>query len=798
MVFPTGTVTFLFTDIEGSTRLWEEYPEAVKPALARHDVLVRRSIETQGGVVFKTVGDAFCAAFSTAPEALAGALDAQRLIAAESWPDGIRLQIRMALHTGSAEERGGDYFGPSLNRVARLMAAGHGGQTLLSEVTQGLTIDALPAAVSLLDLGRCRLKDLGRPEQVFQLLHPDLPAEFPPLKSLDNPALPNNLPQQVTSFIGREKELADIGAFLAKTRLLTLVAAGGSGKSRLALQVAADLLTGEGDGVWLAEFAPLSEPALVPQAVADALGVSEEPSRPLAKTLLEWLQSRRLLLILDNCEHLLLACAALAAEILRTCPHVRLLATSREALNVAGEQLYRVPSLSLPDPKASCTPESLSQYEAVRLFMERARLVQPSFSVTDANAPAVAQICWRLDGIPLAMEMAAARLRSLSAEQVMVRLDDRFRLLTGGSHLLLPRQQTLRALVDWSYDLLTVSERAVLQRLSVFAGGWTLEAAEQVCADGVVEHWEVLDILTSLVDKSLILYEENEVEAGPGRYRLLETIRQYAADRLREDGGADAARTRHRNYFLGRAEAEVTNSDFEREHDNFRAALDWSRADPAGGEAGLRLTAALRWRWRDCGYFTEAGQRSGEALSHPGAQVPIPARASALLAAFRVPGDTSGSRQIRAEQALAISQSLGDEEGIAQASLSLAGLAVARTEYDLAQRLYDRTLVLFQKLGNRAFEAITINDSADVASGLGDLEQARLLLQQSRAICLEIGHRHLLLLRCEAWAKLRVHRAIWRRPRHCWPRRWHCAGKLAGKAPSRFWMPSPLSLPSGA
>ena len=521
---PTGTVTFLFTDIQGSTSLWESDPDAVRPALARHDQIVRQAITQHSGYVFKTVGDAFCAAFPTAPEALQAAHMAQLALTDETWQTETALRVRMALHMGNAEERDGDYFGPPLNRVARLMAAGHGGQTLLSAATQELTRDALPSSASLLDLGPHRLKDLGRPETVFQLLHPSLPAEFPPLSSLDNPSLPNNLPQQVTSFIGREAQVAQVKALLTKTRLLTLTGAGGSGKSRLSLQVAADPLDGEGDGVWLVELAGLSDPALVPQAVTGVLGVQEAAGKTVQQALVDWLKPKRLLLILDNCEHLVAACATLAADLLRNCPNIHILASSREPLAVAGEQTYRVPSLSLPDPKQAQTVEGLSQYEAVRLFIERAQAVQPSFSVTDASASAVAQVCFHLDGIPLAIELAAARVRSLSAEEINARLDNRFRLLTGGLRVALPRQQTLRALIDWSYDLLTETEKSLLRRLSVFAGGWTLEAAEVVCAGEPVEDFEVLDLLTALVDKSLVVAEP----AGDGtRYRLLETIRQY-------------------------------------------------------------------------------------------------------------------------------------------------------------------------------------------------------------------------------------------------------------------------------
>ena len=482
MNLPNGTVTFLFTDIEGSTTRWDRHEQAMGSALARHDTLLRESIAARNGHVFKTVGDAFCAVFPTAPDALAAALSAQQKLAAEPWHqdlDGVR--VRMALHTGAAEQREGDYFGTTLNRVARLLATGHGGQALLSQATYELVRDHLPRGADLRDLELHRLKDLQRPEHVYQLLHPDLPADFPKLRSLD--PLRNNLPIQATSFVGRDKEIKAVKALLARTRLLTLTGSGGAGKTRLSLQVAADLTEGVDDGVWLAEFASLSDPGLVAQTLAQALGVREEPGRPITQTLVDFLRPRSLLLVLDNCEHVLDAAAELCEAILRTCLSVKILASSREGLNIAGETTYRIPSLSVPDLKRSATPESLSHYEAVRLFIERAQAAQSSFSVTNANAPAVAQICHRLDGIPYAIELAAAKVRALSAEQINARLDDRFRLLTGGSRTALPRQQTLRAMIDWSYDLLSTEEQTLLRRLSVFAGGWTLEAAEAVCAD---------------------------------------------------------------------------------------------------------------------------------------------------------------------------------------------------------------------------------------------------------------------------------------------------------------------------
>jgi class 3 adenylate cyclase len=408
----TRTVTFLFTDIESSTRLWETYPEAMRTGLIRHDEILHAAVRANGGCVFKTVGDGFYAVFASARDALLAAADAQRaLLRVKDWGAIGALRVRMALHTGSADERGGDYFGPTLNRVARLLASGHGEQILLSQTAAEMVQDVLPPGMRLLDLGTRRLKDLLLPERVFQLAGSDLPQQFPPLRSLD--ALPNNLPQQVTSFVGREQQLEEVKQRLRTQRLLTLAGAGGSGKTRLSLQVGADLVGEFGDGVWLAELAPISDPALVPQIIAAAVGVREEPDRPLRQTLLAFLRDKDLLLILDNCEHLLAACAELADVLLRDCPGLRVLASSREALGIAGENIYRVPSLSLPATPSGIGGEAwsateLERFEAVRLFVERAHAAAPGFALSEANAAAIAGICRRLDGIPLAIELAAA------------------------------------------------------------------------------------------------------------------------------------------------------------------------------------------------------------------------------------------------------------------------------------------------------------------------------------------------------------------------------------------------------
>jgi predicted ATPase/class 3 adenylate cyclase len=605
MDLPIGTVTFLFTDIEGSTHLWEQYPDGMKASLARHDLLLRQAVENSQGIVVKTTGDGMMAVFITVTAALKAAVWAQQVLLSESWdeiqPRSIR--VRMAIHTGAAELRAGDYFGTAVNRAARLMAAAHGGQVLISDAAADLAREELPDGVTLLDLGEHRLKDLSRPAHVFQMVHPELARDFPPLVVIDS--FPNNLPQQLTSFVGREKELDQTRSRLENARLLTLIGPGGTGKTRLTIQLAADILPGYSDGVWLIELASLSDPGLVVQTVASVLNVREVQGLTLLELLTNYLRSRRLLLLMDNCEHLIEACANLADNLLRACPRLQIIASSREALGIDGELIYRVPPLALPG-EAERSPENLSHFEAVQLFIERAQAVQPNFAFTALNAPAVAQISRRLDGIPLALELAAARVRMLPPEQIASHLDDRFRLLTGGSRTALPRQQTLRSLIDWSYDLLSESERTLFRRLAVFVGGWSLEAAEAISPD--LDVWTLLD---ALVNKSLVAQEE---VGGAARFRLLETIRQYARDRLLESTEGEEVRQRHFRYyyeFIDPSQPHTigwhTRDWYEkvnREKDNLSAALQWGiSVDP---DAALWLASGMADFWIRRGYFDDA------------------------------------------------------------------------------------------------------------------------------------------------------------------------------------------------
>jgi predicted ATPase/class 3 adenylate cyclase len=751
MRLPEGTVTFLFTDIEGSTRLWEQRSEAMRMALIRHDALAADLVAQHAGTLIKSrgEGDSLFAVFANATDAVAAACALQRALVAEPWPTGTMeqadaafcLHVRMALHTGETLLRDGDYYGSTVNRCARLRTITHGGQIVLSEATYAQIITSLPAGISLQDLGHHRLKDLQQPEHVWQLCHPDLPTDFPPLRSL-NPLF-HNLPPQMTSFIGREREITEVKRLLADTHLLTLIGSGGCGKTRLALQVAADLLDGSDDGVWLVELAPLTDPALIPQMVAAVLKVSEEPGKPLMQTLVDSLQSKKLLLILDNCEHLLTACARLADTLLRFCPEVTILASSREGLGIAGERTYRVPSLSLPDTRRLSPLEVLEQYEAVRLFTERARFHQPAFAVTQANAQAVTQICLRLDGVPLALELAAARVRALPVEQIATRLDDRFRLLTGGSRTALPRQQTLRALIDWSYDLLTETEQALLARLSVFVGGWTLEAAEEVCQDEAIPGWEVLNLLTQLVDKSLVIYE---AQAGQERYHLLETVRQYAQDKLLDSGRGGRVRDRHSDWFLKLAEAadaqlqgpeqELWLRRLETEHPNLRAALNWSR-----GEVGLRLAGALYKFWYLHGYFTEGRKRLTEVLEQSDTQEHTKVRAHALFAASGLAflqGDYEIAYSLAAN-CQAMAQELGEKQELA-AALNIMGLVKrSQNDFDAAWPFHEASLALWRELGATTGIASVLGNLGLLAQCQQDYARASQFLEESLAIYQSIG-----------------------------------------------------------
>lgn len=741
---PTGTVTFLFTDIEGSTRLLEQLGERYAATLAQHNRLLRQSFRKHDGQEIDTQGDAFFVAFARAKDAVQAALEAQRAIATYSWPEGAGLRVRMGLHTGEPLVTTAGYVGMDVHRASRICAAGHGGQILLSESTRVLIGDDLPAGASLRDLGEHRLKDLARPERLFQVVTADLPAEFPPVRSLN--VLPNNLPVQLTSFIGREREIRELKHALFSTRLLTLTGAGGVGKTRLALQVAAEVLEEFSNGVWLVELAALPEPELIPQTVATVLGIREQSGRPVLTTLAESLRAKHLLLVLDNCEHLIAACARFADALLRTCAHLRILATTREALGIAGETAWLVPSLSIPDARR-VSVATLSQFEAVRLFAERAIAALPSFRLTDQNSDAVNQICSRLDGIPLAIEMAAARLKALSAEQIASRLDDQFRLLTGGSRTALPQHQTLRAALDWSYDLLSAEERRLLRQLAIFVGGFTLEAVENVCgADAKTP--EVIGLLSRLVEKSLVIAERRDERV---RYRLLEPIRQYAREKLSASGESDALRGRHLRFFLTMAEEPrqpprgITFDQWleriEEEHDNLRAAIDWG-LDGAAPEAGLQLATAM-WRfWVHRGHLSEGRSILERALDVAGNAHPS-LRARALNGAgyMALTQDDYARAMALCEQAHALARAEEDKREIAIALAILGHTLWHMGDTDRPAHLCEESLALARGLQDQRTLVSSLREFAYVVWHRGDYARLAQLADEYLHLSRALGDR---------------------------------------------------------
>jgi predicted ATPase/class 3 adenylate cyclase len=748
---PTGTVTFLFTDIEGSTRLLQHLGDRYADLLADQRCLLRAAFHQWHGYELGTEGDSFFVAFSRASDALAAVVEAQRTLAAHPWPEGTSVRVRMGLHTGEPTLTPEGYIGLDVHRAARINACSHGGQILLSQRTHDLVVDQLPNGAILRDMGAHRLKDLLQPEHLFQVVIEGLPADFPPLKSLS--AHPNNLPLQLTTFIGRERELAELRERLPTTRLVTLTGAAGTGKTRLALQLAAEQVELYADGVWLVELAALAEPSLLPQAVASALHLREEPGRSLMETLIGYLEGKQLLLLLDNCEHLVAACSRLAAALLQRCPKLTLLATSREPLGIPGEQSWQVPSLPVPDPhrlpREADLVTTVTQYEGVRLFLDRAFLHEPRFAVTGQNAPAVAEVCHRLDGIPLALELAAARVKALPVEQIARRLDDRFRLLTGGSRTLLPRQQTLQAAIDWSYDLLSEGERVLLRRLSVFAGGLTLGAAEVVCSGEGVEEWEVLDLVSQLVDRSLLVAEE---AGGEGRYRLLETIREYGAEKLEGAAEGERLRERHRDWFLALAEQAgpelrgPRQADWlerlEREHENLRAALDGAlrRHD---AETCLRLGAVLGRFWLIRGYLGEGRERLAQIMAVAGASDEPSLRATVLnhagALAFRQ-GEYEAARSYY-EESLAIRRVLGDRPGVAGSLNNLGLVAQDQGDYEASRSFHEESLSIMRELGNREGISHSLINLGMLVHAMGHYTLARSLLQEALEIQRQLGHR---------------------------------------------------------
>ncbi len=745
MQVSSSVTTILFTDIEGSTRLWEQDAPRMSAALVRHDALAKDAVAHNRGVIVKTTGDGMYAAFADPLDALNATLKLQQSLVDAAATNGIPLRVRCGLHLGVLERRENDYFGAPVNRTARVMSVAHGGQVLLSQAVADCVRERLPPTVTLRDLGSVRLKDLALPEHVYQVVHPELRQDFPALRSLE--ATPNNLPLQLTSFVGRELEIAETGMLFKSTRLLTLLGMGGLGKTRLSLQIAADVLDAYPDGVWFLDLAPIRDPSLVQSVAAQTLSVQEEPGRPLTQTLCAHVKQRKLLIIFDNCEHVVSACAVLANALLRAAPEVRIIATSREALRVPGEQTYTVLPLAVPERTADV--EALAKSDAVQLFLDRARLHKPSFALTEREAPAVAELCARLEGIPLAIELAAARMRTLSVADINVRLRDRFKLLTGGGRVLLERQQTLRALVDWSYDLLQENERVLFDRLSVFAGGFELAASEEICGAEPLMPEDVLDLLTSLVDKSLVMADQSD---DSSRYRTLETIRDYAREKLVQRGELAPMAVRHCDHFLTMAKAAnqglrgseqaVWTRRLEADLDNLRAATALALEGGVDPVLAVKFEAALMIFWMLRGYSTEGRKYVRAALVLPAVQASDVAHAHALYVGAALATNQSDHAEAgrMLEACLSLRRGIGNPVDIAATLSTLSLVRLHAGDAISAGEGEEEALGIFRQLGDRIGEAIGLLHLGQICVHIADDGLARQRFEQCLLIARDLKH----------------------------------------------------------
>jgi predicted ATPase/class 3 adenylate cyclase len=754
---PSGTVTFLMTDIVGSSGLWERLPEAMRSTVARHEVLLTEQIERHGGAVIraKGEGDSIFAVFERASDAVVAACDGQRALHAERWSIDTPLRVRMAIHTGEADLRDDNYYGPTVNRCARLRAVAHGGQILVSRATRDVIRDAPATSFELIDLGEYRLRDLLLPEQIFQIVHPDLPSAFPPIRSLE--AQPTTLPFQATTLVGRQQAVAEIRHLLQRddVQVLTLTGPGGIGKTRLAVEVARSQIEERDVGVAFAELASIADPALVPNAIAGAVGVRERVDRPLLETLSESLRSAPLMLVLDNCEHVLADCAVAAQALRRACPELRILATSRAPLHVSGEVTWPVPLL--PVGTADPTETDVSAHgEAVELFVERARLVVPDFTLTAANAGVVTEICRRLEGLPLAIELAAARIRLLPPAAMLARLDRRLPFLVGGPRDLPSRQQTLRATIAWSYDLLDVAEQEVFRQLGIFASGFSLQAAEAVCAsdtDDQLSAVVLLDILDSLLAKNLLRQEPADTEP---RFTMLDTIREFARERLESSGDLEAVRNRCADHYLTLAEVgadQVLGPDqlvwlprLDAELDQLRAIFGWSRDAEIAPEVGLRLAGALVMYWEFRGLAREGFDWVTTLLGLPSASARTVARARALYAAaflVAMRGDYVSQRSLAQESA-----AIFDEAGAyREAGRSLAERAIAEArlgDATLSRTLLERSVEIAREHGDQWGLAFALGQIGAAAYQQNDFAAARLFREEAASVARALGDLHTL------------------------------------------------------
>jgi predicted ATPase/class 3 adenylate cyclase len=742
---PTGTVTFIFTDIEGSTRLEHRLGAGYVAVLERQQKLVREAVARHDGDEVSTEGDAFFVVFRDPLAALAACVDVQRALAAEPWPEEAAVRVRMGAHTGQGNLGADNYVGLDVNKAARIASAAHGGQVLVSGTTSSLVEGRLPDGVTLQDLGEHQLKDLADPVRLAQIMAGGLPADFPPPRTL---TAASHLPTQLSSFVGRATEVAAVHALLDANRLVCLTGPGGTGKTRLGLAVAEAAKPDFVDGVHFVALATISDQTLVAPTIAGTLGLRESADMPILEALREHLRGRQLLLLLDNFEQVTPA-AALIGDLLAAAPRVKGLVTSRGALRVQGEQEYPVPPLLAPTSDKGLGPEALAGFPAVQLFVERARSVRPDFAVTDENAAAVGEICRRLDGLPLAIELAAARLRLLSPQAILERLGKSLDLLASGARDLPERQRTLRGAIAWSYDLLDERERALFRRLAVFVGGGSFDAVEAICRPGIDLGLDLLEGLESLGDKSLVRIDTTSDEPRVG---MLATIREFATEQLVADPAADDLRSRHAAWFrelAQRSEPELTGSRsgeivgrLERDDDDLRAALRWS---VEGGpiEDGL-LTAAAMWRfWQLDGRLDEGRMWFATLLEHAHGASP-----EALAAALTGAGGIAYwqrdfvAAQDLYERSRVLAVESGDRRAIAEAESNLSYAAAQQGRNDEAWARTERARELMRELGDRHGVAVQEIALGFIANATGDVELARKQIELATAEFAALGDRY--------------------------------------------------------
>ena len=784
---PSGTITFLFTDIEGSTRLLQQLGEKYAMLLLEQQRIVREACAAHQGSVVGTAGDSFFVAFGSAADGVNAAVQSQRALTAHAWPDGVQLRVRMGLHTGEAQIHSADYVGLDVHRAARIAAAAHGGQVLLSQATLDLVVQQLPDGVTVRDLGEHHLKDLRQAKRLFQLVIAGLPADFPPIQSLS--VATNNLPIQLTSFVGRAREIGEVTQLLAETRLLTLTGPGGTGKTRLALQVSTQLIEYYKAGVFFVALAPIADPKLVAATIAQTVGVGETAGRSIVNSLKDFLRGKPLLLLLDNFEQVISA-SPLVADLLAASSGLKILVTSRESLHLSGERTYAVPPLALPELTERPSPESVARNATVELFLQRAQAVKPDFKLTQDTAAVVAEICHRLEGLPLAIELAAARVKLLPPQAMLARLGDRLEFLTGGARDLPARQQTLRSAIAWSYDLLDGDEQRLFRRLSVFVGGCTLEAAE-VIAGGLPGQAPILDQMASLLNKSLLRQVEGPL--GETRFVMLALLRDFGWEELGASDEREAIRHRHAMLLLKlaeQAEASLESADqvqwmdrMEEEHDNLRAALEWSQAAEGGAQICWRLASALGLFWEVRGHFSEGRERLSAILASETVQGQTAARARLLaraaelayrqsdypatialagesLAICRALGDKAGAASALIklgnaateggdyaatsgllEEALGLWRQLDDQHGTARALINLGWAALRAGDYPLAQARLEEALALSRELGDTRSIGFELTGLGEVALRQGDYNRARRLVEESLALRQQLGNK---------------------------------------------------------